>query len=447
MSKPQILFCGSDKQYLAEELTKASNSANGGNAFRIPSIVNANGTLVAVVDRAGTGNDWGYIELAVRTSDDGGETWSDIKTVVAPPARETSGDSDNTKTAFFIDPCMAVAPNGDVVLIATFFPESKGLFDKKLLKSDSKKLAYATFDGEKTQLIYDNDGNYYMVLADGSVLDGKSKAKTDYSLKGLGNLYKKDEYVGNIYLNSAVGKALLPNTTTTFGAPLKAPKRSYIFMLKSSDNGKTWSEPKDITPSIIDEEKDGFFFAVAPGSGLTTQKGRVIMPIYTLHGTVAIYSDDNGETWQRNSIVPYTQNIDEWSAVQAPTGEIYSFGRAKKFGKTPVSISTNNGTVFLGSKKVKVKAPKCQKNSLAVGNKVLISHPSAKKRANGVISVGTFNYNKKGKLKGIKWSKEDIKLNEGFFAYSCMAKIDDNTVAVLYEDQPGSHIIFDKVKI
>jgi hypothetical protein len=103
--------------------------------------------------------------------------------------------------------------------------------------------------------------------------------------------------------------------------------------------------------------------------------------------------------------------------------------------------------VFLGSKKVKVKAPKCQKNSLAVGNKVLISHPSAKKRANGVISVGTFNYNKKGKLKGIKWSKEDIKLNEGFFAYSCMAKIDDNTVAVLYEDQPGSHIIFDKVKI
>lgn len=70
---------------------------------------------------------------------------------------------------------------------------------------------------------------------------------------------------------------------TTFGAPLKAPKRCYVFMLKSSDGGKTWSEPKDITNMILNEE-DGTFLGVAPGVGVTTKDGRVIMPLYSTKG-------------------------------------------------------------------------------------------------------------------------------------------------------------------
>lgn len=446
MSKKQILFCGNSKKYLAPELTKDSNASNGGTAFRIPSLVNANGTLVAAIDKAATGMDWGFIEIAVRTSKDGGETWSDIKTVATPPAREINSDAENTKSAFFIDPCMTVAPNGDVVMVVTYFPESKGFHNRKIL--DKNKVAYAMFDGEKCPVIYDKDGAFYYVLKDGSVVD-KSSAKTAYTIKGLGELYKGDEYVGNIHLNGAIGKSKIEDAKTTFGAPLKAPKRSYIYMLKSSDNGETWSEPVDITAQIIDEKADGTFFAVAPGNGLTTQEGRIIMPLYTMSGTVAIYSDDNGKTWGRNPRLLYTENIDEWVAVQAPTGEIYSFGRAKKFGKTPVSVSTDNGVAWSKSKKADVKAPKCQKSAVAIKNNIFISHPSGKKRENGVISKGEFIYNKKGALKKIKWAgkKADIKINEGFFAYSSMAVIDNNTVGILYEDQPSSHIIFETISL
>jgi Neuraminidase (sialidase) len=294
MSK-QLLFCGNCKDYLDEKLTKDSNESNGGPAFRIPSLVNADGTLVAAIDKASTGMDWGYIEIAVRTSNDNGKTWSDIKTIASPPAREISTDGDNIKTAFFIDPCMTVAPNGDIVMIVTFFPESKGCHSLKLL--DKKKIAYTNYNGESCPVIYDRDGNYYIVLPDGTVLDS-SKNKTEFTVKGLGELYKNDEYVGNIHLNGAIGKNNINSAKTTFGAPLKAPKRSYIYMLRSTDKGETWSEPKDITGSILNPD-DGVFFAVAPGSGLTTSKGRIIMPIYTFKGTVAIYSDDNGETWQR----------------------------------------------------------------------------------------------------------------------------------------------------
>ena len=46
MSDSKIIFCGNSKDFLAEELTKASNAENGGTAFRIPSLVNADAQLL-----------------------------------------------------------------------------------------------------------------------------------------------------------------------------------------------------------------------------------------------------------------------------------------------------------------------------------------------------------------------------------------------------------------
>ena len=409
--------------------------------YRIPSLVKAGKTLVAVCNRETNDNDYGYMELVCRTSEDGGESWSDISLIKAPPAREISSDSESSKTAFFIDPCMAVADNGDIILLATFFPESKGIMNTKYLE---KKTAFAGFDGKLYPVIYDRDGNYYIVLDGGEVIDS-SKSKTPYRVEGLGELYKGEEYCGNIYLNGAMGKAN-EGQKTTFGAPLKAPKRSYVFMFKSSDGGKSWSEGRDITRDIF-LDSDGVFLGIAPGNALKCESGRLVFPLYTLKDTVCIYSDDNGETWGRNKRNPYTDNIDEWCAVQAPNGDIYSFGRAKKPGKTPVSISKDNAITFIKDKQAPINAPKCQKSAVAIGNKVFLAHPGGKERANGVISLGEFAADKKGNIKGIKWSKEEIRINEGFFAYSSLAVIDESKIAILYEDAPSAHIVFEIINI
>ena len=45
MAKEQLIFCGSSETFLDKALTADSNADNGGNAFRIPSLVNADGTL------------------------------------------------------------------------------------------------------------------------------------------------------------------------------------------------------------------------------------------------------------------------------------------------------------------------------------------------------------------------------------------------------------------
>ncbi len=413
---------------------------DNGFEYRIPSIVNANGVLVAAADNGRSGMDWGYIEVCVRRSFDGGETWSEPRTVAAPPARSVSGDEENTKSAFFIDPCMAVAPNGDIVMLVTFFPESKGVHNMKYL--EKKKIAFTRFDGIKCPIVYDRDGNYFIVLDNGAVID-KGKAKTAYNLKGIGELYKGEEYVGNIYLNGAQGKSD-GETETTFGAPLKSPKRSYIFLLKSSDNGETWSEPVDITPHILRED-DGAFIGVSPGCGLTTETGRMLIPLYTENGTVCIYSDNNGESWLRNHRIPYTGNKDEWTMIEAPDGRIYGYGRDD--GKIPATISFDHGITWAKSDRPPIKSPKCQKSALVMGDKVLLSHPSGKERSNGVISIGEFSYDKRNRFRGIKWTEEEIEVNRSFFAYSCLVKIDDKTFGILYENKPSGEIVFKKYEI
>lgn len=167
----------------------------------------------------------------------------------------------------------------------------------------------------------------YYIQDDGTVID-KNKQPTNYRVKGFGSLYEKEKYVGNIFLygKEGVNEA---GVELTFGAPLTAPKRSYVYMLRSSDNGKTWSQPKDITHMFL-KRSDGTFLGVAPGVGITTKTGRIIMPLYVdRKSTVTIYSDDNGETWHRTEEQPYSKNIDEWQMLEAPDGTILGFGRQK----------------------------------------------------------------------------------------------------------------------
>ncbi|MBS6614521.1 MAG: exo-alpha-sialidase, partial [Anaerotruncus sp.] len=344
--------------------------------------------------------------------------------------------------AFYIDPCIALTNDGEIIMIADFWPECMGIHKKKLL--DKKKIPYGLLDDQMVPLIYDRNGSFYYIKPDGTVLNSK-KEQTNYSVKSpTGSLYRDDEYLGNIYLNGAMGKNE-ENANTTFGAPLKAPKRCYVFMLKSSDGGKTWSEPKDITNMIL-EETDGTFLGVSPGVGLTLEDGKVVMPLYTLkNGSVSIFTTDGGETWHRMRRNPYCQTTGEWQMISAQNGNIIGIGRQNKFGRTPVCISENGAKSWLKCKKTALNAPKCQKSIISAGGYVFCSHPSGRQRENGVISIGKPRMIK-GSYSHIDWFK-DIEINNGFFAYSCLAQIDEDTIGVLYESQPSSYIEFLTFKI
>lgn len=229
--------------------------------------------------------------------------------------------------------------------------------------------------------------------------------------EATGALYRGEEYLGNIYLNGAMGKNEM-GVKTTFGAPLKSPKRCYVFMIKSSDGGKTWSDPKDITNMILSKD-DGTFLGVAPGVGVTTDDGRIIMPLYsTKKGAASIYSLDNGETWHRMTRCPYSENLDEWQMITTPNGEVLGLGRQKSYGKTPVSISSDGSKSWEKCSKTALYAPKCQKSVITANGYVFCSHASKKTRSDGVISIGKLRM-VKGRYTHIDWFK-DVEINKGF---------------------------------
>ncbi|MBR3150210.1 MAG: exo-alpha-sialidase, partial [Eubacterium sp.] len=266
------------------------------------------------------GISWGYNEIVAKISSDGGESWSEEKTVLAPPARKITADEGNTKSAFFINPTLLTAPNGDFVIVFTFYPECMGEEDEKLL--DKKKTPFTGFNSKTYPVLYDRDGNYFIVLEDGKVIDS-SKQPTEYTVKGLGELYRGEEYLGNIHLNGAMGKSEGLGKTS-FGAPLKSPKRSYIMMIKSSD-GINWSEPKDITPNVICES-DGACVRTSKGNGAVCENGRMIVPLTAPKGAAFIYSDDNGESWNRNMRMPYIPVKEDISVLQTSGGELLAVG-------------------------------------------------------------------------------------------------------------------------
>ena len=86
------------------------------------------------------------------------------------------------------------------------------------------------------------------------------------------------------------------------------PIRSYI--ARSYDNGQTWTEPEDITDfifganCIIPEHQTWRASFFGSGNGLRTSTGRIMFVAAIREGNAqslnnyAIYSDDNGQTWQ-----------------------------------------------------------------------------------------------------------------------------------------------------
>lgn len=87
-------------------------------------------------------------------------------------------------------------------------------------------------------------------------------------------------------------------------------QQNYIYVTKSSDNGITWSSPSDITASV--RPNTDMQLNPGPGHGIQLSDGRLVIPYYTRDLNTgassavprAIYSDDDGLTWQIGNGVP-----------------------------------------------------------------------------------------------------------------------------------------------
>ena len=115
------------------------------------------------------------------------------------------------------------------------------------------------------------------------------------------------------------------------------------YVQESADNGKTWSEPKDITADIRPAGwgKNAFVF-ITSGSGMQTKEGTLLHTQVWVNKQVALFgSEDGGQTWKAYG-KPTIEPGDECKVVELSDGALMINSR-KKAGAREIFVSRNKG--------------------------------------------------------------------------------------------------------
>ncbi|EKK03943.1 Exo-alpha-sialidase [Rhodopirellula baltica SH28] len=222
------------------------------------------------------------------------------------------------------------------------------------------------------------------------------------------------------------------------------PNSYFTFVQTSDDDGQTWAAPRDVSKQVK-REKKVTSVAAGPGIGIVLQngphKGRIIMPFnqgpYNNWRVYAAYSDDDGQTWNMGDVAPGDGkgHANEVQMVELSDGRVMLNARTQGKGSTKhrkVAVSDNGGQTWsqLQMDQTLIE-PTCQASILRYSwpskgkSRIIFSNPASQtKRENGVLRI---SYDE-----GQSWPSE-TNIYPGGFAYSCLTRMQDRRVGVLFE--------------
>lgn len=225
---------------------------------------------------------------------------------------------------------------------------------------------------------------------------------------------------------------------------LKSKGTRTVWLLRSTDDGKTWSEPKEITATT--KQPNWTWYATGPGAGIQIKhglyKGRLVIPCDHIEAETkdyyshAIYSDNGGLTWELGGSTPEDQ-VNECELVELtdPPGRLMlnmrNYDRNNRTRQT--ALSDDGGLTWRSQKHDPVLIePICQASIRR------LSWPS--RDAKGVILFANPASQKGREKMTVRVSYDDAAtwahsklINEGFSAYSCLETLTPSSAAFLYE--------------
>lgn len=218
-----------------------------------------------------------------------------------------------------------------------------------------------------------------------------------------------------------------------------------LLLVKSTDDGASWSDPVDLTKQVTDPNKWEAGLGVGPGVGIQASSGRLVVPFWHfepgLEGDFLdriIYSEDHGQTWKRGDPVPGFGN--ESQVVELADGSLMlniratSGGGCRQNHRRKIAISRDGGLTWPEAYLDRaLVTPCCQGSFLRYTragegrsrNRVLFSNPGhASERINMSVRL---SYDE-----GTNWAVSKS-VNGGPSAYSCLTVLSDGTIGLVYE--------------
>ncbi|NWJ52528.1 MAG: exo-alpha-sialidase [Bacteroidetes bacterium] len=248
-------------------------------------------------------------------------------------------------------------------------------------------------------------------------------------------------------------------TAWGYSKPGLSPEQTGQFVLvKSEDDGLTWSKPINITEMV--KNPAWYLFFQGPGMGITLEDGTLVFPAQYKDAnqvpfSTLIYSKDHGATW--TSGIGAKSNTTESQVVQLKDGSLMlnmrdDRNRTEKGDKNGRAVATTKdlGLTWTTHSSSNSALPESNCMASLIGTTIDIggvskhvlffSNPNNKTTRSNMTIKASLD-------EGNTWPLEyQLELNsEEGYGYSCLTMIDGNTLGILYEGVKD--LFFQKVPV